>query len=619
MNEVYLGRGKDRHLLPLGKLLGEGATGRFHAIPALPGAAAKLYHDAEEAALHEARIEALIAAPPALPAAEHEGMRYPQIAWPQAKLFDRSGRFIGYLKPEIDFDITTNLADLLDDQARRRAWVSSYYGYRVLVARNLASVIAELHRAGHHMIDLRPEKLRFYRATWWIAVAHADGFSTAHKRERTPADQLSEDYVAPESWARPIAQLGAEQDLFALAIILFQLLNNGIHPFASGPTRKRGQPTDIQTRILDGLYGYALHPRRGAEPAAASLHTMFRRDTREMFDAAFVPGRQRPTAEAWRDHLDRLVEQMIPCDARPDEHVQFGQGCALCEVEAGGAVARPRLRQPSGRKMPQLPAPAPARTLNVRPIPMLPATPMMVQKRPPRRRRIGWAGWQSLAAVVVLAGIGFATQNQWRPLLAAPEVSAQAAATAAPSPELPEARIAHFSDPRDFLIVPTGGTLSIALHRGPGDDFPVLDRLSLQDAVVGRGTARGSDGSAWLYVVRDGDGMAGFVPMSSVIERRASGEPIDLSAPADATMLAKKYSSLLASTTGYDRAYLSETQQLWEEGRRHCDSEPDPTACRLRADEARLAELEAWSRTAKQVRDRLPPAASALSSPDEQR
>src|SRR6201999_62985 len=127
----------------------------------------------------------------------HAGARYPQIAWPEAKLHDAGGRFIGFVMPEIDFGRSTSLVNLLQKSSRRIEKLSDYYGYRVLVARNLASVFAELHRAGHHMIDMKPATLRFYPAVSWMAVVDTDGFSVAANpsgtRARIGADRVSDE------------------------------------------------------------------------------------------------------------------------------------------------------------------------------------------------------------------------------------------------------------------------------------------------------------------------------------------------------------------------------------------------------------------------------------------
>lgn len=625
MSEVYLGRGARKRMLTLGKMLGEGAAGKVYAIDGMAGSAAKLYHDPAEAKRYEPKIEAMIAAPPDLPPAEHQGGRYPQISWPEAKLYDARGSFIGFLMPEIDFGRSTSLVNLLQKSSRRIEKLSDYYGYRVLVARNLASVFAELHRAGHHMIDMKPANLRFYPTVSWMAVVDTDGFSIQGKAGRIAADVLSDEYIAPESWKVPAKEQGEAQDLFALAVIIFQLLNNGVHPFA-GSAGGSAQATDLQARILEGLYPYALRPKAGLSPSAASIHRMFRRNTRVLFDTAFQGRGPRPSAEEWRDHLDVLMGQMTPCAAKPEEHVHFGAGCGFCghEARVAAAKARPAVkRTPPPRPAHRAPAagsgPATVRyqgqamAMSLRPARAMPfAMPMPVPRR--RTRSSGWGGVMML---VLLLGMGLVTQDYWRPMLPGFDGVVQAADTAIPPLDVPvvsttpDAEVASFAEPRDYLVLPTGGALTVALRNGPGDRFPAIQRLNLHDSVVGRGTRAGADGKNWIWVTRSSDGAAGFLAEDALLQR---AQPGSLAAVApklgcneggaceEAPTLPNKgtiearYGELFGQAQGYDRAYLADGQRLWETQRARCETDSDPTPCRKALDLRRMADLEGWRR-----------------------
>jgi hypothetical protein len=335
---------------------------------------------------------------------------------------------------------------------------------------------------------------------------------------------------------------------------------------------------------------------------------MFKRATREMFDEAFLPGRRRPTAEQWRNHIDELLSQLAPCSAKPEEHVHFGQGCGFCGHEARVAAhaakpkpprATPVAAKSTGRrpaKMPraQLPATIPPQRMvpSGRPMPMMPSYggPVRIVVTPLPRRR--WGGWIALMTLVLLTAGGYATQELWRPLL--PQAGVALAAESEANLDIPEAKIAHFPDPRDYLILPQGGALSVPIHRGPGQGYPVLDRLSLHDSVIGHGTAKGEDGTVWVYVTRDSDGMSGFVPVASLLERKtAEANAAKVAIPAS-DPLAKRYRRMLDESEGLERAYLSEGQKLWEEDRARCIDDIDPAACSKSVDTRRMAELDSW-------------------------
>ncbi|RYY29460.1 MAG: hypothetical protein EOP62_01095 [Sphingomonadales bacterium] len=586
MSEVYLGRGESRRMLRLGKLLGEGASGKVHGVEG--GFAAKLYHGPEEARRYEAKIEAMLARPPELPATMHRGASYPQIAWPTAKLHDRAGSFIGFLMPEVRFAHSTSLVNLLQKNSRKLEGISDYYGYRVLVARNLASVFTELHRAGHHMIDMKPANLRFYPAMSWMAVVDADGFSIAGTNGRIGALQLSDEYIAPESWKRKPAELGLEQDLFALAAIIFQLLNNGVHPFAGTVTGS--DATDLQTRIVEGLYPYAIAPRPSLTPSTASVHRMFRRQTREMFDTAFLTAR-RPSAAEWRDHLDELVAQLVPCSARPNEHVHFGAGCGFCgheaRIEAVRAVPR-RVVQPRSPVSAVQPrgalfaaqAPRVARPVRAG----MPRQPGILHPLPRKRRsRMRFVVGSSLV-VALLAGFVVGSDRLLQEITAR-----QAFAATAPSPE-PSfgGQITPLPEPIEYRILPPSGGEAVEMREGPGAEYPALGVAKIEEALLGSGSAPATDGSLWILVTRTG-GISGLVPASALIARTDIVAPLDCPAGKvcdDGTLVSRehmigiRYLELLGRSNAAGRAKLEAEQRDWEVARIACNTLARPAECR---------------------------------------
>jgi DNA-binding helix-hairpin-helix protein with protein kinase domain len=522
MTELFLGRGAGRKPVRLGKLLGEGAAGKVHALPGMPGVAAKIYHGAD-AGQHEAKIDAMLANPPDLPPAVHEGRACPQIAWPQAKLFDAAGRFAGFLMPEIDFARSTSLVNLLQKNSRRVEKLSDYYGYRVLVARNLAAVFAELHRAGHYMIDMKPANLRFYPAVSWMAVVDADGFSVAANpsgtRARIGADRVSDEFIAPESWKKEPHALGEPQDRFALAVIVFQLLNNGVHPFAG--TAEPGVASDLQTRILNGVYPHAQVPQPGLAPATASVHRMFRRSTRILFDRAFLGGGERPSAVEWRDHLDLLLGQLVPCAAKPGEHAHFGAGCGFCSHE--GRVAAARAAQP-----PRKPAPRPAA-----PRPPLQLQHQLAPVQAPVRRKRRARSAATIPALLALV-LALAVQDEWGSI--ATGIEAQAAG----------------------WRMQMGGREIVQL------DVP-------EAAPAGDGMQMASFGVGTAQAAVPADGSCAATPGCTEAMRMSRQ-----------TLEARYDEVLMLAPQG--RAALERQRDAWSAGRRRCSGDPDEAGCILAAD-----------------------------------
>ena len=127
--------------------------------------------------------------------------------------------------------------------------------------------------------------------------------------------------------------MGEEQDKFALAVMIFKLLNNGIHPYSGVPRKADAEMLTIQIRIEQYHYAYGLWPDSYQAPHPYSIHEYFDKATLEMFERAFSKGGQRPSAYEWQEHLWKLMHSLKTCKKDPN-HVYFtSKGCGLCMVE----------------------------------------------------------------------------------------------------------------------------------------------------------------------------------------------------------------------------------------------------------------------------------------------
>jgi len=124
------------------------------------------------------------------------------------------------------------------------------------------------------------------------------------------------------------------QDRFALAVIVFQLLNFGIHPFTGRPANDR-VPTDVPSRIAARLYAYGLKPNPQLSPTPSSGHAAMPADLRQLFDRAFEgTGVARPSPVEWgaalRPYAQRASLKLVKCTS-DGEHQHFaGLPCAAC-------------------------------------------------------------------------------------------------------------------------------------------------------------------------------------------------------------------------------------------------------------------------------------------------
>ena len=194
-------------------------------------------------------------------------------------------------------------------------------------------MVTSLHKCGHYIVDLKPSNVSVYKANMLVAMVDCDGFSIKGENNRYPAEFVSEEYIYPEGMSKSCEEMGEEQDKFALAVIIFKLLNNGIHPFSGVPRKNDEEMLTIQNRIEGYHYAYGLWPDKYQYPHPYSLHEYFSKDTLEMFERAFVKGGNRPSAYEWQEHLWKLMHSLKQCKQNPD-HVYFtSKGCGLCIAE----------------------------------------------------------------------------------------------------------------------------------------------------------------------------------------------------------------------------------------------------------------------------------------------
>lgn len=319
----------------LGELLNKGgAAGKIYRDLTHPHSVAKIFHTKERSGTNRQKLEAMLNNRPdcTVFVDDKTGQEYPQLAWPTALLEDTQGFCIGYLMPQIDTNEAISLDYLIQKAVRRKLGLSERYLDRVFAAYNITSVVAALHACGHYIVDLKPSNVSVYKQNQLVVAFDCDGFSIKGENgARYPAEFVSEEYIYPEGMNQTCDEMGEEQDKFALAVIIFKLLNEGIHPF-SGTPLKQEDMLSIQERIAGYHYAYGFWPDSYQRPHPYSIHDYLDKETMNLFERAFTKDKERPTALEWQAHLDYLLNHYKRCK-KDKNHVYFTpKGCGLCMV-----------------------------------------------------------------------------------------------------------------------------------------------------------------------------------------------------------------------------------------------------------------------------------------------
>jgi len=321
-------------LLAIGK---SGGAGEVFSIEDKPDHVAKIYHatiQGARLAQYERKIRWMIGNKPDLPQVAPGCEGIVQLAWPVGLVMKESA-FAGFVMEKIDFDRTMELDYLLTRRQAEGKGFEVDFGKLVTVCYNLACLINCLHGKKIAVVDLKPINLKVYKSELYVSILDCDGFHIYSDDFVSEAPQVTPEYLAPEFHDRAVTH-PETQDAFALATIIFRLLNYGIHPFTGIASSRFAYPAELSGRIKLGLYPYGQLPGSGVRAAPASVHESLPDSVRKLFDRAFapVPG-GRATAYEWVDVLGAFANKSTAYMSRcPSGHLQFtGKPCPTCERE----------------------------------------------------------------------------------------------------------------------------------------------------------------------------------------------------------------------------------------------------------------------------------------------
>jgi len=274
------------------------------------------------------------------------------IAWPCELLLDDGKRLIGFLMPYVRDAVPA--IDVLNPRRRARTLPDFDRAYLHRAARNLASALAALHAAKVVVGDLN-ERNVLVTPRALVTLIDADSFQIQRVRPAEivfyPCPVGRAEYTPPELQGQPFHDTVRlpEHDAFGLAVLLFQLLMAGSHPFRSAWLAD-GEVPPLEEKIRRGWFPYLerpgvpVAPPPGA-PALGTLHPSLVDGFVRAFAHGHADPHRRPTAEEWAYRLEEAEAHLIRC---PTGHAFADHltACPDCGARRRGApwIAR---RSPS--------------------------------------------------------------------------------------------------------------------------------------------------------------------------------------------------------------------------------------------------------------------------------
>ena len=258
-------------------------------------------------------------------------------AWVVDVLHDLpNGKVVGFLMPSVR---AKEIHELYSLKSRRVYFPEATWHFLVHAAANVARAFYALHKNSHIMGDVNHGNC-VVLADGTVKLIDCDSYSVKIGDARWKCDVGVATHLAPELQGVNLAEIEREEkhDNFGLAVIIFQLLFLGRHPFAGNYTGAEDKSLEDCIRELRFAYGdNAEFTKVKQPPGTLSLDQISPR-LATMFERAFLT-EERPEPREWIEALINLEENLEQCALHPGHHY-FNElaSCPFCALEAQTGV-----------------------------------------------------------------------------------------------------------------------------------------------------------------------------------------------------------------------------------------------------------------------------------------
>ncbi|WP_436775778.1 protein kinase domain-containing protein [Yinghuangia sp. YIM S09857] len=309
--------GDDEVVLSSGVAPKGGGQAAVYPLADRPGTVVKLYRE-PQGPDQERRVERMLNLTP-LGGRPTNTSQPPELAWPTAVVRGVDGEFLGYAMRRFGEPEHVPLIGLFTRAQRLRCFPPrTDWRFLLGVCWNLAFMTARMHHEGLVIGDFSSNNI-VVDGNGFVTLLDCDSiaFTDPASGEHFPALMQTADYSAPERQAGGPAT--RHTDNFALAVLIYQLLTVGNHPFGGVPHGSSSDST-IKDNIAASC-SYVVHPEAVTTPRNMIEPTVLPPSLLALARQAFGPGvhqpDSRPSAEDWLRALDSERSRVETCPARP--------------------------------------------------------------------------------------------------------------------------------------------------------------------------------------------------------------------------------------------------------------------------------------------------------------
>jgi DNA-binding helix-hairpin-helix protein with protein kinase domain len=314
--------------LTIARKIGEGGEGAVFTTNEQRGVVAKLYTQPLQRG-QVAKLETMIrAGDPTLASVA---------AWPLALVFE-GVRPVGFTMPLLAGQHP--LHDLVGPKRRQELFPDAHWNFLVHAGLNLARAFEILHARDVVVGDVNSNNVVVHRN----ALTHlidCDSFQIRASGALYRCTVGVAEYQPPEFQGKDLSRLdrSPQHDLFGLAVMIFQLLFVGKHPFAGVLPAAVRATGAIGDNVAARRFFYGPEAKRlGLKPPPGSIGlSAVTPGVALAFRQAFLGDpAARPSAAAWVAALHELQTKTVPCRSNAAHRYRAGSACPWCALEKRG-------------------------------------------------------------------------------------------------------------------------------------------------------------------------------------------------------------------------------------------------------------------------------------------
>lgn len=330
--------------VPLGAQLGRGGEGSVFELPSHPELVAKLYHQnvpVEKAAklctMVQLRTERLLKLS----------------AWPVDLLLDRPGGALkGFTMPRVGGH---DIQILYGPKSRIANFESASWAFLLHTAANLARAVHAVHEHGHVIGDINHGSFRIGKDAM-VKLVDCDSIQLAAQDKLYLCEVGIPTHTPAELQGKPFRGVvrTPNHDAFGLAVLVFQILFMGRHPFSGGFLGHGDMPLEKAIREFRFAYGPQASTCQMRQPPATLDLLAASQGVATLFERAFsAQGAQpdgRPLPREWIGALDALTRQLKQCTISPThQYLRTLPKCPWCEIETLSGIVLFRVQAVKGQ------------------------------------------------------------------------------------------------------------------------------------------------------------------------------------------------------------------------------------------------------------------------------